>query len=276
MCLIVFAYKVDPEYPLILAANRDEYYARETTHCDWWQEQPELLAGKDLVAGGTWMGLHKAGRFAAITNFREGSNNRQYLNSRGDLTKSFLLGTDSAENYIRTLSASAQEYAGFNLLLGDKQGLYYYSNRGANRDEDRSNQSSFMKLEPGIYGLSNHSLDTPWPKVTRVKDNFTSFINNRSLPDPDHKALIQLMADQHEVPREELPHTGVSEKMELGLAKIFIQMAWKGYGTRATSSLWCHQNGEISFTEQNYSINPEGESIKDGMRQFRCREIILG
>lgn len=291
MCLIVFAYKVDPDYPLILAANRDEYYARETKHCHWWEDQPQLLAGKDLVAGGTWMGMHQEGRFAAITNFRTGGDKTKYANSRGDLTKGFLLGTDSAENYLRTLTQSAEEYAGFNLLLGDQTGLYYFSNRSENnhdknQDKDthesqevdqhkdthgnqEGNTNPWRKLEPGIYGLSNHLLDTPWPKVIRSKNNFTTFINNRTRPAADHKALINLMKDQQDVPTDQLPNTGVSDKMEGGLARIFIHMDWKGYGTRATSSLWQHRNGEVDFVEQNYSVNSEGENIPDGLHQFR-------
>ena len=266
MCLIVFAYQVHEEFPFILAANRDEYYARATQDCHWWPEDPNLLAGRDEVAGGTWLGVHKQGRFAALTNFREGEGKNPDHISRGELTKSFLMNDVSAEEYMGVLQSKADQYAGFNLLIADPTGLYYFSNRSG---------ETWQKLKPGIYGLSNDLLDSPWPKLVTSRDAFTKLIENKASPQPDHLSLIKLMHNEAEVPESELPQTGVSPKMEAGLAKIFIHMDWKGYGTRATSSLWCQKDGEVHFAEQKYALSSDNKNVKAGFQQLSFENLLF-
>jgi uncharacterized protein with NRDE domain len=156
MCLILLSLKSHPTYKLIIAANRDEYYDRPTAQATFWEESPELLAGRDLRAGGTWLGITKKGRIAAITNYRDPASIKDHALSRGKLVSNFLLGEKSPVDYLERLDQKADEYNGFSLIVGEKDELYWYSNRG-----DRP-----LNLSPGIYGLSNHLLNTPWPQLT--------------------------------------------------------------------------------------------------------------
>ncbi len=149
MCLILLAYAVHPHYPLILAANRDEFHDRPTAVLDFWTENGDLLAGRDLQAGGTWFGINRSGRWAAVTNYRAPAERRSGASSRGKLVCDYLGGEDGAERYLRNLAAASDHYNGFNLLLGDHRGVYHYSNR----------DGQVTALEPGIHGLSNHLLN---------------------------------------------------------------------------------------------------------------------
>ncbi len=157
MCLVVVAFNVQDNYPLVVAANRDEFHARPTQNAGWWPDQPDIVAGRDLQAGGTWLGLHRAGRFATITNFRDAKTGRGKLRSRGHLVTDFLLTEQSPLDYLQSISPD--NYAGFNLLVADRECLAYLSNRGG----------GVRKLPAGVYGLSNATLDTPWEKVERSK-----------------------------------------------------------------------------------------------------------
>ena len=157
MCLILFAYRSLPDYRLVLAANRDEFYDRPTRHVAFWDDAPEILAGRDLKAGGTWMGITKKGRFAAITNYRDSGMTIENAPSRGDLVKDFLIGKSRPHDYLESLQNKGQDYNGFNLIIGDGNELFYYSNRDGN----------IHNIEPGVHGLSNHLLNTPWPKVAQ-------------------------------------------------------------------------------------------------------------
>ena len=172
MCLILFAYKSHPKFPLILAANRDEFYSRPTAIANFWDDKTQIFGGRDLVAGGTWLGLSKNGRFAALTNYRDPFA-KSGIKSRGLLTKDFLAGQDSPENYLRKIESVKTDYSGFNLLVGDfgreQNEMFYFSNQDAN---------GIRKLSAGIYGLSNHLLDTNWHKVEISKERFTSVIKN--------------------------------------------------------------------------------------------------
>ncbi len=155
MCLILFAYKIHTEYPLVLAANRDEFFDRPTDPAGFWADAPKIFAGRDLRGGGTWLGVTTAGRVAAVTNFRDRSEFGPAMRSRGLLTREFLSGSQPVESYLQVLAGEGQRYRGFNLLVADQDGLGYFSNR----------QGQPRQLGPGLYGLSNHLLDTPWPKV---------------------------------------------------------------------------------------------------------------
>lgn len=247
MCLIVFALDAHPRYKLVLAANRDEFYNRPTAPAAVWFDAPEVLAGKDLAAGGTWLGLTKQGRFAAVTNYRDP---RQPVKekSRGRLTRNFLVGADSPPDYLQKISAEKENYAGFNLLVGDFGGeskLFYYSNRGA----------AALQLSAGIYGLSNHLLDTAWHKVEESKTRFAKVLRNSIEISPE--SLFPILADRAAAPDEKLPDTGVGLKRERILSPAFIET--NGYGTRSSTVVTIDRRGTAaSFTEKTF-VGATGE-----------------
>jgi uncharacterized protein with NRDE domain len=240
MCLILFAYQVHPRYPLIVLANRDEFYERPTRAASFWPENPQLLAGKDLRAGGTWLALSQSGRLAAITNYREPDNNRRTTKSRGFLTEEFVSGKLSARQYLSLVDQQADQYAGFNLLLGSAGQLHYYSNR----------EHIIRQLSPGIYGLSNHLLDTPWQKVLSGKKAL-----QEALSDPSPEKLWPILLDRQLAADEQLPDTGIGKESEKLLSSRFIHSAH--YGTRACSIVLKDNNGNVQFLERNFDYNGE-------------------
>src|SRR5450631_1476340 len=159
MCLILIAHRADPRYPLVVAANRDEFFRRPTAPADYWPDAAHVLGGRDLEKGGTWMGVDTDGRWAAVTNYRDGTSAGPGTRSRGELVAGFLRGSARAQDHIASVEPDAREYHGFNLLAGDRAGIHYLSNR----------EQGSMMLATGVYGLSNHLLDSPWPKVERGK-----------------------------------------------------------------------------------------------------------
>jgi uncharacterized protein with NRDE domain len=244
MCLIVVGWRVHPDYPLIVAANRDEFYARPTAFADFWLEAPEILGGRDLEAGGTWLGITRTGRFAAVTNVREPGAGKG-LHSRGKLTQAFLAGRQTASDYAHQLEM--RDFSGFNLLLGDSQSLWYCSNRGAAPQE----------LAPGIYGVSNHLLDSPWPKLVTARLGFAQAIAKL----PDRAPLFDVLADDEIVPDTELPSTGVPLEWERRLSAIFVRS--EDYGTRASTVLTQAGNGQITFEER--SFGPHGLALQSSV-----------
>ncbi|QEL65078.1 hypothetical protein OTERR_16020 [Oryzomicrobium terrae] len=250
MCLIVVAWKVHPDYPLAVAANRDEWYARPTAAAAPWAERPDILGGRDLEAGGTWLGITRGGRFAAVTNVREGRNAASGVHSRGQLTAAFLAGTASPCAYLAGVAAApAEDYAGFNLLVGDGDTLAYYSNRG---------DGAPRELPPGIYGVSNHLLDTPWPKLTSAKAAFTRALEH--LPDPS--PCFALLGDDEIVADAHLPDTGVGLEWERRLSAIFVRGNGVAYGTRASTVVLHRHDGAIALHEQGYGpAGPEGAPV---------------
>lgn len=237
MCLILFAIDSHPRYPLLLAANRDEYYGRPTRPLQPWPEQPQVLAGRDLTAGGTWLGLTRAGRFAAVTNVREDPTQPAWQHSRGELTTLFLLGDQSAADYTGEAHARGEHYAGFNLLVADANGLYYCSNR---------NGASPRRLDAGVYGLSNDTLDTAWPKVESGKRQLRDLLNG----EPDPQSLLALLMDTHRPADARLPDTGIGLERERLLSSRFI--ASDIYGTRASTVLLIDSDGLATVWEQNF------------------------
>lgn len=235
MCLIVFAWKLLPDCPLMLVANRDEFFSRPTQAADWWQDHPSVYAGRDLQAGGTWLGVDRRGRFAALTNIRNGNATKREQRSRGELVANYLRDDLTPQAYLQKVRESAREYSGFNLIFGDTQAMYWISN------ED---EHSFRPLEPGIYGLSNGSLDTPWPKVLRAKAQFSSLLC-QSAPDD---AYFELLADTTRMADCRLPDTGVSLEWERVLAPICIESP--DYGTRASSLLRVREGGAAELRER--------------------------
>ena len=244
MCLIVVGWRVHPEYPLVVAANRDEFYARPSTTIGRWPDAPQVIGGIDLEAGGTWLGVSDSGRFAAVTNVREpGMAKGNY--SRGALTRNFLTGDAAAIDYARQIDG--QQFSGFNLLLVDGASLVYCSNRdGVPRT-----------LAPGIYGLSNHLLDSPWPKLLAARQGFAAALANL----PDESAFFALMADQTIVADTELPNTGVSLEWERLLSAIFVKS--ENYGTRASTLLWQNIQGGVTVHEQ--SFGPHGTKLQSSV-----------
>jgi len=248
MCLIVFAYKAHPKYKFIFAANRDEFYDRPTKQADYWKDHPELLCGKDLQAGGTWMGITKQGRFAAVTNYRDLKNIKEDAPSRGILTSDFLNNNISAEEYYENIEPSLQDYNGFNLILGSVDELFYFS----------THTSGFKKLEPGIYGLSNAILNTEWPKVKKSKDVLSLLLKNDEIHPWE---LLSILNDTQKAKDEELPETGVGLEWEKILSSIFIQSP--KYGTRCSTAVVADIENNVRFAEKTFFGNQGAFSNKD-------------
>ena len=244
MCLLIFAHQVYPGYPLVLAANRDEFYARETAPAAFWPEHPGVLAGKDLQAGGTWMGVTQRGRFAAITNYRDPAASGAAPRSRGELTLDFLSGDDTPPVYLAKIAKVASEYAGFNLLLGDGKYLWYFSNR---HTVCGCTPISPEMLRPGLYGLSNAKLNTPWPKVELGKQRLAQLLDSGP---PDHESLLGLVNDRQQACAKALKLQGMETEMEQVLSAQFIQAG--EYGTRSSTTMWTSDTGEASWRELSF------------------------
>ena len=262
MCLIAVAWKAHPAFRLVVAANRDEFYARPAAHSAWWADSPQVLACRDLRECGTWMGVTRAGRFAAVTNFRDpGFAQLPNAPSRGALVADFLRGSVDAEAYAHELSARAAEYNGFNLLVGDEGGLLYVSNRA----------SGVRRLEPGVYGLSNHLLDTPWPKVVRARRAMADALAAGGAADGWESGLWQMLGDRVVAADDDLPDTGVGSEFERMLSPPFIRS--DAYGTRASTVLTVAHEGEVHLVER--SIAPGDEAWTEARHAFRINEAAV-
>lgn len=245
MCTLLLALQAHPRYPLVLAANRDEYYQRPTAPAAFWDDAPQLFAGRDLVHGGTWLGITAAGRISALTNYREPADLARHGPSRGRLVSGFLKGGGCAEEYVACLRNSEAPFGGYNLLMGDKDDLCCYS----------SKTGRILPVTPGIHGLSNHLLDTPWPKVTRGKDALASLLAAGACSNDD---LFAILADRTHPPDDQLPDTGVGIEMERLLAPIFV--AGERYGTRCSSVLVVDSDWQASFVERSFDGGTVRES----------------
>lgn len=234
MCLILVAWRVHPDYPLVVAANRDEFFARPTAAAAFWKDAPQVLAGRDLEAGGTWMGVTRSGRFAALTNYRDPAQNLSGAPSRGKLVADFLTGNETPQAYLERIDAYGSRCNGYNLLVSDGATLWWSSNMGG---EPR-------QLAPGVYGVSNHLLDTPWPKVGAGKTAMAQALDGL----PTDEALFRLLQDDGIHPDEHLPQTGVPLDWERLLSSAFVKSP--GYGTRGSTVLCVGQDGWTSFDEQ--------------------------
>lgn len=236
MCLILLAHEAHPRYRLVVAANRDEFHHRPTAPAHFWADAPGLLAGRDLRSGGTWMGVTRAGRWAAVTNVREVAPPPPEAPSRGELVAGFLRGSGSPAEHLRALSGRAGEYPGFNLLAGEEGRVAYLSNRGGGP----------LELAPGVYGVSNALLDTPWPKVERGKAVLREMVAEGGEIHPD--ALFRLLAESDPAPDAALPDTGVGVERERMLSSLFISSP--EYGTRASTVLLVDRGGGALFVER--------------------------
>jgi uncharacterized protein with NRDE domain len=259
MCLLALAYKTQNHRPLIVASNRDEFYPRPTQPMHWWSDAP-ILAGKDLDAGGTWLGLSRNGRFAAVTNYRyvdeSGAIESKPL-SRGQLVTDFLLSDAQAIDWATALGDKALAYGGFNLLLYDGDSLVYLNNF-----EDLAPQ----RLEPGVYALSNNRLDSPWPKVDHARAQLAELVETEQLGEDHLGTLIATLALQKTYAPELLPNTGVPQEWETLLSSPFIVA--EGYGTRASAAVIISACGQIAVAEQSYEA---GETL--GSQTFKFNAL---
>ncbi|MCC6549939.1 MAG: NRDE family protein [Ignavibacteriaceae bacterium] len=234
MCLIVFAYKTQPGQKLLLAANRDEFYKRPAEPA---ARRGEIICGIDLKAGGTWLGVTRGGRFAALTNFRDLKNIKPNAPSRGALVINFLEGKMTPAEYAALLKGRSGDYNGFNLLVMAGEEMIWYSNI---TDEAET-------LKPGIYGLSNAHLNTPWRKNIEAKEGLAELITKGNVTEEE---LLALMQNRTHAPDDELPDTGAGFALEKLLSPVFIQST--GYGTRCTTLLRMSEEDEIIFREVSY------------------------
>ncbi|MCC5885204.1 MAG: NRDE family protein [Gammaproteobacteria bacterium] len=250
MCLILLAHRVHPEFPLIVAANRDEFHGRPAAAASFWQDQPQVLAGRDLEAGGSWLGVSRKGRFAAVTNFSEEPVEPLPPRSRGALVSDFLAGATAPEPYLSEIARHAGAYKGFNLLLSDGEELWYYSNRLPRP----------QRLEPGTYGLSNHLLDTAWPRVRRGKSALAVF--EEAEQHPDVEELLALLADETAPTPAEIAASGLDPGHAGRITPCFIR--GPVYGTRASTVVVTGSSGEIRFTEVGF----EAQGHRIGRQDF--------
>lgn len=260
MCLILFSFRAHRHFPLVVAANRDEHFNRPAAAAAFWDDHPEIYGGRDLEKGGTWMGLHSSGRFAAVTNFREGRPGPAAARSRGELVMDYLAGSAGAPDYLATVAARSDDFNPYCLLAGSPDSLYFLSNRGG----------SMQTVAPGVHGLSNHLLDTPWPKVVTGKAVMES---TRDIDDPDAIGAVMFagLADRKPAADSALPDTGIPRQRERELSPPFI--LGEQYGTRTSTLLLIHSSGDVFFHEKRFGPLgiPEGEDA----RGFRLQPAVL-
>ncbi|ANQ84758.1 hypothetical protein dqs_1714 [Azoarcus olearius] len=251
MCLILFGWQARADFPLVVAANRDEFHDRPAAAAHWWADRPGLLAGRDLEAGGTWMGVSRRGRFAALTNYRDPARRRPGAPSRGMLVRDALESDRPALDVLHEIGARSADYVPFNLLVGDGNTLGILE----------STTGAVQELPPGIYGLSNHLLDSDWPKVKRARAAFGAALATL----PDEGAFLALLRDTTVADDADLPATGVGLEWERWLSPAFVQAP--GYGTRCSTLLTVDASGEHCLTE--WSWNAAGESGASVTHRFR-------
>ncbi|MFY9327917.1 MAG: NRDE family protein [Georgfuchsia sp.] len=245
MCLILAAWQTHPQYPLVIAANRDENFARPTCSAAFWPEAPNLLAGRDLSGGGTWLGITRGDRsfrFASLTNYRDPQREKQIATSRGSLVTGFLQDTTKTLDYLAEVELIGDSYNGFNLMVSDGETLACYNNI----------EHQTRILEPGIHGLSNHVINTPWPKVTTATSALE--VSLHALPDTDE--LFNFLRNEAIAGDADLPNTGIPLEMERRLSAIFVRAtADSAYGTRSSTVLVVGRNNEVFFDEQEWNTN---------------------
>ncbi|WP_133135205.1 NRDE family protein [Legionella rowbothamii] len=264
MCLALIAIEQHPLYRLIILSNRDEFYNRATAPAHYWDDAPGVFAGKDLVSGGTWLGVNQQGRFSLITNYRDPSHYNPERLSRGLLAKNFLLENvhTSPEEYVHELIPSTNSYNGFNLIIGRMGDIVYFSNI----------ENKIKKLSPGVYGLSNHLLDTPWYKVLKAKELFHKIapqLIKTHTPEEMNALLFPILENHYVAPEHLLPHTGVPLEFERALSSIFVNIPTRQYGTRCSTSV-LFANDTIFFAERIAENAQVKAPIKHQIQLFRA------
>lgn len=246
MCLNIFSYKSHPEYKLIIAVNRDEFYARKTEAAQFWNDKPFLLAGKDLEQGGTWLGITKTGKFSFITNYRDPQSFRKDAPSRGALVSTYLNGSDGPEAYLKSLG-DTRHYNGFNLVVGDLHEVCYFSNV----------ENKIRKLENGFYGVSNAFLDTPWKKLVTGKKAVETVINNKNFSADD---LFAALHNEQKADDNELPSTGVPYEIEKLISSMFIKS--ETYGTVCSTIVLIDNDNRVQFFERTHNPLKENKTVR--------------
>jgi uncharacterized protein with NRDE domain len=244
MCILFIAVDEHPDYPLIIAANRDEFYARPTAASEFWPDENTILAGKDLQSGGTWMGINRNGHLAALTNYRDPTQLNNDCPSRGQLVSDYLLTMDSA--YDEILKDTSNDYNGYNLLYGHWRDLRVFNNT----------DNTLHKLTRGFYGLSNAYLNTPWPKVSMGTELFRDYCQSAEHIQPE--GLFDLLMDGRKAAPDDLPDTGIGHEWEHILSSIFIQSP--DYGTRSSTVLLIDNNGHSQWFERSLDATGNFES----------------
>jgi len=274
MCLAAIAWNVHPRYRAIVIANRDEYHARSSAALAPWEEAADILAGRDLQAGGTWFGMDRRRRLGLVTNYREPARPRRNAPTRGRLVSDFLRAGDDPELYLEQLADDSPGYAGFNLLLADHEGLWYATNRA---------EPFARRLDAGVHLVSNHVLDTPWPKVRRLRaalehwlsatEAYEAGTHYGSAADQatiDTSALWAALADRECAPPTELPRTGLTAEWELQLSAPFVQHG--GYGTRCSTLLLLGHDGSVDIEERSFDMT--GEPAGTAKWRLRANEWV--
>jgi uncharacterized protein with NRDE domain len=246
MCLIFLAYKQHPTYPIIIAANRDEFYQRKTIPAHFWKDHPHVLAGRDAEANGTWLGVNTFGKISLLTNYRDLSNVKSNAPSRGKLVSEFLINDTDAETYLKSVQQNSNHYNGFNLIVGTTASLWYHSNYVA----------GIKPIPPGIHGLSNHLLNTPWPKVEKGKEEFINAINHNQI---DPERIFHVLANEDTAPVAQLPNTGIPITLEKALSARFIKT--EGYGTRSSTIVLIDHQQHLTFFERTYKVNTQTTTV---------------
>jgi uncharacterized protein with NRDE domain len=252
MCLILFAVRAHPRYRLVVAANRDEWFHRETAPASFWDDEPQILAGRDLAQSGTWMGITRNGRFAAVTNVREGGGPRPDALSRGALVRKFLTATDTPSEFLAGAEREGMRYNGFNLVAASGDELGYYSNRGG----------TVQALGPGVHGVSNHLLNTDWPKVRQGKAHLSAALAAEKM---EPSKLFAFLAQRGPASEVDLPSTGVPLERERGLSAPHVLIG--DYGTRSATVLTVDADGWVFFSER--SFDRAGNLVSAMTEEFR-------
>lgn len=249
MCLIVAAWHAHPDYPLVVAANRDEHFSRPTAAAHWWEDEPKILAGRDLTAMGTWLGTTRDGRFAALTNYRNPALQRAHGPSRGTLVRDALAGIAQTRAVLGHVASEARHYTDFNLFVSDGRRLGIHESAAART----------RLLDPGVYALSNHLLDTPWPKVELARERFEAVLADSM----SEEAFLALLRDDQPAAEDRLPATGISPEWERLLSPVFVRAP--GYGTRSSTVLWMRRDGVARLREWTWNEHAElaGEVAHD-------------
>ena len=257
MCLIIFNWQPASEEPLLLLGNRDEFYQRPSREAHHWEDKPHILAGRDLRAGGTWLGISAGLRLCTVTNYRE-IPAKEGKRSRGEIPTKFLDSNLPAEEFARGLTKQHEQYSGFNALFFDGKQLVYASNRS---------NAPIQILEPGFYGISNHLLDSPWPKLNKAKHLAMNILASEELTlEARNQALLDAMMDRERPEDTHLPDTGIGIDGERLLSSIFIESAH--YGTR-TTSLVHFEEGMLTLTERNYTPATQKQKSKYSEQSLR-------
>jgi uncharacterized protein with NRDE domain len=239
MCLIFFALNQHRDYKLMLAANRDEFYNRLTAPAQFWRDNPRIVGGRDLEAMGTWLGMTRTGKISMLTNYRDPKHINPSAPSRGKLVSDYLMDNISPSDYIYNVMLQSKQYNGFNLLAGTVDELYYCSNY----------KEGFLHLTSGFYGLSNHLLDTPWPKIVQGKAIMEPLFRASS---PDTEKIFKALFNDSIAPDDQLPDTGLSPERERALSSMFIKTP--NYGSRCSTIILVTRDNQVMFAERTYDL----------------------